>query len=129
MAGQRIIRPSVARILTFLVGLALAGYASSSLSRRSAEQVTANRIAAELGTRDVYVIVGDPSNPGDPSVSADVLTRAGFAVRRCQPGGGVFECFPWASVSRARVLGPFLVEIEWGQDSAGLSGYGARTRY
>jgi hypothetical protein len=127
MARRRIDTRLVRRILSLFTGVAIAGYASSAVSRRNAELATANRIVAELGTGEVFVTDGFPD--GDAASSADILARTGFAVHRCRPGGGVFACFPWASIQRARVRGPFVVDVTWAVESGGLSGHGMRTYY
>ena len=117
------------RALVAVLGVVFVGYGSSLLSRHQAEQVTANRIADELGTREVFVLVSDPSSPFDYPKSNEALSRTGFSIRRCEQTREEFNCFPWAGMSPSEVLGPFLVEVRWGADRGGLSGYGARTRY
>jgi hypothetical protein len=128
MARRRILGWLI-RTLLLLLGIVAGGYMSSSISLQRAEQRVANRIAAELGTRDVFVGVDDSLGPGDVEGTREVLARAGFAVRRCQRRGSDSACFPWASVSRGRVRGPLLVDVRWAVAKGGLSGHGTRTLY
>ena len=111
------------------MGLVLVGYASSFASRGRAEQSASVRIAASLGTINVYVLSERPTDPLSYPGSAMALPRAGFTVHSCHESDDQFDCFPWAGMSPARVIGPFVVEVQWGAAGAGLSGGGTRTRF
>jgi hypothetical protein len=117
------------RVVIVFVAFGGSGYASSYVSARRCETTTANRVARELGTRDVFVLPDDDSlldnYPGTPAI----LERAGFRLRRCESSGDQFDCFPWAGVTHAEVVGPFIVDVKWGYVAAPLSGLGVRTRY
>ena len=117
------------RAVVVAVGISATGYASSVASRGPAERAAANRIASELGTRNVYVIADDPTFQNNYPGSSAVLSRAGLTVHDCDRTGGRLDCFPWVGMSPGKVLGPFAVEVRWGRERGGLSGYGARTRY
>ena len=113
-----------------LVGLALVGYASSFSSRGRVERYVGRQIATDyVGTTTVYVLPersdDAPSYPG----SAVVLPRVGFTVRVCHESAERFDCFPWAGISPAEVVGPFVLEVAWGANAGGLSGGGGRTRF
>jgi len=111
------------------------GFISSFVSRGNCEAHAAGEIAqglrASLGVSDrrVYVLPDD----GDPAVrypgSEQILRRNGFTITRCQLSGQQFDCFPWAGVADAKVVGPFLVDVSYGFVAAPLSGYGTRMVY
>jgi hypothetical protein len=113
-----------------VLGLVLVGYASSFSSRRQVERFIGRQIVADyVGTTSVYVLSENPDEPHSYPGSALVLPRAGFTVRPGVESTERFDCFPWAGISPAEVVGPFVVEIEWGANVGGLSGGGSRTRF
>jgi hypothetical protein len=125
----RVLVVRVRRVLIAAVTIALLGYLSSIVSRSGSERATAERVADELGQRDVFVLAADGTSPIDYPGSAAILVRGGFKVRQCHESGSQFNCFPWAGVSPARIVGPFVVDVRWGYAAVGLSGCGTRTRY
>jgi len=119
----------VRNTVAILAAVVLLGYASSFVSRSCAERAAGNRIATDLGTTSVYVLAEQADDPLSYPGSAMVLSRAGFTVRVCRTSGDQFDCFPWVGISPAKVIGPFVVEVQWGTAAARLSGGGTRTRY
>jgi hypothetical protein len=118
------------RGLTLAVAIASVGYVSGVVTRRQCETAVAHRIGEELETRDVFALPSGTPSPAEEYAGTEaILKRAGFSVRRCVPVHGPFNCFPWAGVSRANVVGPFLVDVRWGFVAGPLSGHGGRTRY
>jgi hypothetical protein len=116
-------------ITASFVGLVLVGFVSSFASRGQAERAAGARIAADLGTTGVHVLPERAEDPLSYPGSATVVPRAGFSVRTCRESSDQIDCFPWAGISPANVIGPFVVEVQWGAAGAGLSGGGTRTRY
>src|SRR5688500_13058066 len=102
------------RGLVAILAITAIGYASSAMSRTGAERAAGDRIAWQLGTRDVYVLADDPTSLIDYPGSSAVLSRAEFSVRECRQTGDHFNCFPWAGMSPGKVLGPFVIEVRWG---------------
>ena len=117
------------RAIAIAVLTALIGYTSALASRRSCEAAASARIRRELGGHAVFVLPEDPTGAYSYSGAASILQRNGFKTTRCVRSGDAFDCFPWAGVSRASVVAPFLVKVEWGFVAAPLSGYGTRTVY
>lgn len=115
------------RILTASVVLVATGYASSFASVGRCQSHAANAIARELESRDVFVLPVDPSSIENYPGAEAILRGAGFTVRPCSKSMDRFDCFPWAGVARAEVVGPFLVDVRWGYVAAPLSGRGTRT--
>jgi len=117
------------RGLAVALGIAAFGPVSDLASRRQCETATAHRIGREIGSRDVFVLPSGASSLLDYPRTEETLRRAGLVVRPCELGAGQFNCFPWAGVAPAEVVGPFLVDVRWGFVAGPLSGFGARTRY
>ncbi len=110
-----------------LMGLGLAaagGFVSSLVSASQCEMAVAERIARELETRNVWILSGENLRDAER-----ILRRSKFHVRQCKRTGDDFDCFPWASVGKAKVLGPFLVDVKWALVGAPLSGEGGSTRF
>ena len=108
----------------------MVGYASSFTSRGQVERFVGREIEADyLGTTSVYVLPERSEDRHSYPGSAVVLPRVGFTIRACVESPDRFDCFPWAGISPAEVIGPFLVEVEWGANAGGLSGGGSRTRF
>lgn len=121
-----------ARIRRALAGVAIlvaTGYASSFASTEQCEANAANAIARGLGSRDVYLLPVDGSANEDYRGAEAILPKVGFRIRPCVSEIGRFDCFPWAGVAQAQVVGPFLVDMRWGYVAAPTSGRGSRTRY
>ena len=134
MSNNRVTRSrrfvSVRRTGFLLVGLLVVGYASSFTSRGQVERFVGREIEADyLCTTSVYVLPERSEDRHSYPGSAVVLPRVGFTVRVCVESPDRFDCFPWAGISPAEVIGPFLVEAEWGANAGGLSGGGSRTRF
>ena len=115
------------RRLAVLAAGTVVGYASALMSVGHCEEAAADRVARELGGRDVFVLpdVGPMDYPG----SEAILRRSGFKVRACRSSPQEFSCFPWAGVDHGRVVSPFLVDVRWGFVAAPLDGWSTRTRY
>ena len=120
----------VRRTGVFLAGLVVVGYASSFTSRGHVERFVGREIEADyLGTTNVFVLPERSEDRHSYPGSAVVLRRVGFTVRACIESPDGFDCFPWAGISPAEVVGPFLVDVAWGASAGGLSGGGSRTRF
>ena len=117
------------RAFTAGVGLVVAGYASSFASVGQCQVTAAYAVAHELERRDVFVLPANPSSTEDYPESEAILRSAGFTVRQCPMSTDRFDCFSWAGVARAEVVGPFLVDVRWGYVAAPTSGRGTRTRH
>jgi hypothetical protein len=117
------------RLLTASFALTLVGYLSSFVSGSASEQAAADRVADALGEREVFVLTTDGSSPIEYPDATAILARSDFKIRNCDESRVPFDCFPWAGVSTAKVVGPFVVEVRWGYEGGGLSGLGIRTRY
>lgn len=107
-------------------GLIVLGLCSNALSATSCEQKITTRLANALSTRDVFVL-GESADGGRYRGSEAILRRAGFTVERCTRLAEHFDCFPWAGIARAKPVGPFIIEVDWGIGEAPLSGMGLRT--
>jgi hypothetical protein len=118
----------VIRAVVLLAVTVVVGYASAAVSRRAVESTAAAHLATQLGTRDVFVLPDAPAGPGLYPQSAAPLRRNGFSVRECPTTGAAQWCFPWAGL-RVSVAGPFLLDVEWGADSGGLSGSGVHAQF
>src|SRR5690348_276981 len=99
----------------FIAGAALVvtGCASSFASGGRCQMTAADAVARELGRRDVFVLPADPSSTEYYPGSEAILGSAGFTVRQCPKSTDRFDCFPWAGVARAEIVGPFLVDVRW----------------
>jgi hypothetical protein len=113
--------------VTAVVGMLVVGCVSSFMSREQCESMTADRVARQLGTRDVFVLAIDASSSVDYPGSEAILRKSGFTVRRC--AGSPLACLPGAAVARAEVVYPFLVDVRWGFVAAPTMGVGTRSRY
>jgi len=116
------------RGLAVLAAGTAVGYASALMSVGQCEEAAADRVASELGDRDVFVLPFE-SGPMDYPGSEAIVRRSGFKVRACRASPQEFSCFPWAGVSHGRVVSPFLVDVRWGFVAAPLGGWGTRSRY
>jgi hypothetical protein len=104
----------LSRAVTAVVGLLVVGYGSSFMTLGRCESLTAQRVARELGTRDLFVPANDGSSAVDYPGSAAILRKSGFNVQSCEGAETLFDCFPWAGVARARMVYPFVVDVRWG---------------
>ena len=121
-------RSLISRGIVAAIGFVTLGYVSNLASSRRCEIEAANSIAEELGYREVFLLPDATSAAArDYSQSATILTGAGFVVRRCKAFGEV-RCDPAAYISRAQMVGPFLVNVHWGFGGP-LYGHGTRTTF
>ena len=112
-----------------LVGLV--GYLSNSVSAEHCEETTARGIVTHIGQRDVFVLPDDGRSwfPQYPD-SEQILRRVGLTMRLCaQTGLATGACFPWVGVARARSVGPYILEVEWGFVGSPLGGHRGRSRF
>jgi hypothetical protein len=122
-------RRRLGRAVVTVAGLLVLGYVSSFLSLGRRESLTAERVARELGTRDLFVLANDGSSSVDYPGSAAILRKSGFNVRSCEGAETRLDCFPWAGVARAKMVYPFVVDVRWGYVAGPTIGAGTRTRY
>ena len=103
-------------------GVVMLGVASSLLSAGACERSIAAPIVAR--GREVYVVADGRQSIED---TERILHRAGARTRRCTDTGARFTCYPWAQISTARVVFPFVARVDWGVMWAPLWGYGGTT--
>ena len=82
--------------------------------------MVADRVAKDLGHRDVFVVPAVSSSEENDAGSEPIVRRAGFRVRECTRVPDQFDCFPWAGVESAVVAAPFVVDVRWGYFAAPL---------
>jgi hypothetical protein len=106
------------RAVLMTTGLVVLGYISTLLSIGRCESVIANRIAGDIGHRNIFVL------PGTSQYVENRLKRAGFITRRCGD-----DCFPWAELFGVPSMWPFVGTVTWGYVAAPLAGQGNRTTF
>jgi hypothetical protein len=116
------------RAFAGIVAFGFLGYISNPISARASENAVARRVLNQVG-QDIFVLSPDssssfPSYPRMYPESETILRRTGVVPRVCDAR----VCFPWVGIARARSVGPYVLEVEWGYERGGLSGLGGHAR-
>jgi hypothetical protein len=114
------VRQAMTRRLSIPAAIIALGYFSSVLSVNRCEAIIAERIAADIGRRDVFVL------PGSSVYAENRLKRAGFVTRKCSKNE---DCFSWAELCGLPTVWPYVVTVTWGYVAAPLGGEGNRTTF
>ena len=122
------VRQGFLRALAAIAIFVGAGYLSSWASQGSCRRYLARRAI------DDFKIPKGMSIPifalPREEESFKTLASVGVQAQRCafqERPGEVFDCFPWVSVEKIAILGPYVVQADWASIAFPTSGGGTHT--